>query len=112
MENGRRTSGTPIIIEIEEEDMIPKKVSDVLFPNALYFTDLKRRPKGPDLCLSPRHRLSPSNVTDRGRTQPPGHLRHDPLASSGGQGMGVWMGLIKSPDPSCRPRSAAPKSIF
>ena len=35
-----RKSSSPIIIEIEEEDMIPKKVSDVLFPNEHYFTDL------------------------------------------------------------------------
>ena len=79
--------------------MIPKKVSDVLFPNELYFTD-----------LNPLHEEGQKGQirvfrrdTNRGRTRPPGHLWHDPLASSGGQGMGVWMGLIRSPDPSWRP---------
>ena len=85
--------------------MIPKKVSDVLFPNELYFTDLnplhEEGQKGQIRVF--RGRPSQSTVTDRGRTRPPGHLRHDPLASSGGQGMGVWMGLIRSPDPSWRP---------
>ena len=33
-------SSSPITIKIEEEDLILKKVSDVLFPNELYFTDL------------------------------------------------------------------------
>src|ERR1700722_2805688 len=35
-----RKSSSPIIIKIEEEEMIPKNLCVVLFPNALYFADL------------------------------------------------------------------------